>query len=111
MDFGAAALFPVTMARRYKAVPVGYVDQQTLLVAAADPANVLAVDDIQIATGLDCQIAVASEEDVESLLPGWGRCRTPPPTRSSKSTTPRKPRKNRRGRRQPKCRPAPRTRP
>ena len=68
VDLGAAALFPVTTARRYKAIPVGYVDRQTLLVASADPANVLAVDDIQIATGLDCQIAVAAEEDVEALL-------------------------------------------
>ena len=72
VDFGAAALFPVTMARRYKAVPVGYIDQHTLLVATADPANVLAVDDVQIATGLDCQIAVASDEDVESLLSRLG---------------------------------------
>jgi type IV pilus assembly protein PilB len=68
VDFGAAALFPVTMARRYKAVPIGYLDHNTLLVATTDPANVLAVDDVQIATGLDCQIAVATEEDVESLL-------------------------------------------
>ena len=72
VDVAAAALFPVTMARRYKAVPVGYVDQQTLLVAAADPANVLAVDDIQIATGLDCRIAVAAEDDVEALLARLG---------------------------------------
>ncbi len=68
VDVTAAALFPVTMARRYKAVPVGYVDSKTLLVAAVDPANVLAADDIQIATGLDCQIAVAAEDDVEALL-------------------------------------------
>ena len=68
VDVTAAALFPVTMARRYKAVPVGYVDQKTLLVAAVDPANVLAADDIQIATGLDCQIAVAAEDDVQALL-------------------------------------------
>jgi type IV pilus assembly protein PilB len=68
VDVAAAALFPVTMARRYMAVPVGYVDQHTLLVAAADPANVLAVDDIQIATGLDCHIAVAANADVEALL-------------------------------------------
>jgi type IV pilus assembly protein PilB len=68
VDVAAAALFPVTMARRYQAVPVGYIDQHTLLVAAADPANVLAVDDIQIATGLDCQIAVAAKSDVEGLL-------------------------------------------
>jgi type IV pilus assembly protein PilB len=68
VDVAAAALFPVPMARRYMAVPVGYVDQHTLLVAAADPANVLAVDDIQIATGLDCHIAVAAKADVEALL-------------------------------------------
>jgi type IV pilus assembly protein PilB len=68
VDVAAAALFPVTMARRYMAVPVGYADQHTLLVAAADPANVLAVDDIQIATGLDCHIAVAAKADVEALL-------------------------------------------
>ncbi len=72
VDVAAAALFPVTMARRYQAVPVGYVDSQTLLVAAADPANVLAVDDIQIATGLDCRIAVAARADVEGLLTRLG---------------------------------------
>ena len=110
VDVAAAALFPVTMARRYKAVPVGYVDQQTLLVAAADPANVLAVDDIQIATGLDCQIAVAAEDDVESLLGaarhaaerrrrrdhrGAGRARSEEDEASPRSA---------------RCRPAPRTR-
>jgi type IV pilus assembly protein PilB len=68
VDLAAAALFPVSMARRYRAAPVGFIDQQTLLVAAADPANVLAVDDIQIATGLACQIAVAAPADVEALL-------------------------------------------
>jgi type IV pilus assembly protein PilB len=72
VDVAAAALFPVTMARRYMAVPVGFVDQRTLLVAAADPANVLAVDDIQIATGLDCHIAVATKTDVEALLSRLG---------------------------------------
>jgi type IV pilus assembly protein PilB len=72
VDVAAAALFPVTMARRYQAVPVGFVDQHTLLVAAADPANVLAVDDIQIATGLDCHIAVAAKSDVEALLSRLG---------------------------------------
>jgi len=72
VDVAAAALFPVTMARRYKAVPVGFADSKTLLVAAVDPANVLAADDIQIATGLDCRIAVAAEDDVESLLARLG---------------------------------------
>ena len=34
----------------------------------ADPANVLALDDIQMATGLTCRVAVASEEDIEALI-------------------------------------------
>jgi type IV pilus assembly protein PilB len=72
IDMGAAALFPVALARRYMAVPVGYIDKGTLLVAAADPANVLAVDDIQMATRLDCRIAVAARGDVEGLLQRLG---------------------------------------
>jgi type IV pilus assembly protein PilB len=72
IDMGAAALFPVALARRYMAVPVGYVNRSTLLVAAADPANVLAVDDIQIATGLDCRIAVSARADIEALLARLG---------------------------------------
>ena len=34
----------------------------------ADPTNVLAVDDIQIATWLDCRVAVAADEDIEALI-------------------------------------------
>ncbi len=51
VDMAAANLISVNTARRYKALPVGFVDRETLLVAMADPTNVLAVDDIQIATG------------------------------------------------------------
>jgi type IV pilus assembly protein PilB len=68
VDMAAANLISVNTSRRYKALPVGFVDKQTLLVAMADPTNVLAVDDIQIATGLDCRVAVAAEEDIESLI-------------------------------------------
>ena len=68
VDMAAANLIPVNTARRYRALPVGYVDQGTLLVAMADPTNVLAVDDIQIATALDCRVAVAAEEDIEALI-------------------------------------------
>jgi len=68
VDMAAANLISVSTARRYTALPVGYVDNRTLLVAIADPANVLAVDDIQIATGLECRPAVATAEDVENLI-------------------------------------------
>ena len=68
VDMAAANLITVNTARRYKALPVGYADKKTLIVAMADPTNVLAVDDIQIATALDCRVAVATEEDIEALL-------------------------------------------
>jgi type IV pilus assembly protein PilB len=68
VDMGAANLLSVAAARRYQAVPVGYVNPETLLVAVADPANVFAVDDIQLITGLSCQVAVAAADDVEALI-------------------------------------------
>jgi type IV pilus assembly protein PilB len=68
VDMGAANLLSVTAARRYRAVPVGYADKQTLLVAMADPANVLAIDDIQMITGLNCRVAVAAADDIEALI-------------------------------------------
>jgi type IV pilus assembly protein PilB len=68
VDMAAANLVSVNTTRRYRAIPVGFVDKKTLLVAMSDPTNVLAVDDIQIATGLDCQVAVAADEDIESLV-------------------------------------------
>jgi type IV pilus assembly protein PilB len=68
VDMGAANLLSVPAARRYKAIPVGYVDKQTLLLAMSDPANVLAVDDIQMMTGLNCRVAVAAEDDIDALV-------------------------------------------
>jgi len=68
VDMGAANLLSVAAARRYQAVPVGYVDPKTLLVAVADPANVLAIDDIHMITGLNCKVAVAAAEDIEALI-------------------------------------------
>jgi type IV pilus assembly protein PilB len=68
VDMAAANLISVETARRYKALPIGFADKKTLVVAMADPTNVLAVDDIQIATGFDCRVAVAAEEDIEALI-------------------------------------------
>src|ERR1700761_2907337 len=68
VDMAAANLLPISSARRYQAVPVGYADAGTLLVAMADPANVLAADDIKMATGLQCRMIVADPADIETLL-------------------------------------------
>jgi type IV pilus assembly protein PilB len=68
VDMGAANLLPARAAKRYDAVPVKRLEDGALLVAMADPANVLAVDDIGMLTGLDVRVAVASSEDVHTLV-------------------------------------------
>ena len=68
VDMAAANLLPVPSAKRYRAIPVSFENPETLLVAMADPADVLAADDIQMATGLACRIAVATPEDIEALV-------------------------------------------
>jgi type IV pilus assembly protein PilB len=55
-------------ASRYRAVPVQYVDSDTLLVAISEPSNVLAVDDIALMTGLNVRPALTTEEQLEELL-------------------------------------------
>jgi type IV pilus assembly protein PilB len=68
VDMVAANLLSTRAAKRYEAVPVHRIDDQTVLVAMADPSNVLAVDDIAMLTRLDVRVAVASTEDVQALI-------------------------------------------
>src|SRR6185503_11817900 len=67
-DMGAANLIDANAAKRYSAVPVAFLDDRTLLVAMADPANILAIDDIAMMTHYDVHRAVASEEDVTAVI-------------------------------------------
>ncbi len=68
VDMAAANLINSGAARRYEAVPVGYVGDRGLIVAMADPANVLAIDDIALMTGFEVRVAVASREDIAGLI-------------------------------------------
>jgi type IV pilus assembly protein PilB len=68
VDPDAAKLVTPAAVKRYQAVPVSFVSERTLLVAMADPANVLAVDDIAVMTGYEVRPAVASAADIEWLL-------------------------------------------
>jgi type IV pilus assembly protein PilB len=73
VDMAAANLLTATAAKRYGAVPVSYINEQTILVAMADPANVIAVDDIALLTQLDVRPAVASQEDIAALVSRMNR--------------------------------------
>ena len=68
VDLGAVNLIPGQAAQRFEAIPIAFVDEGTLLVAMADPANVRAVDDISIMTGHDVRPAVASAEDIQAVI-------------------------------------------
>jgi type IV pilus assembly protein PilB len=68
VDMGAANLISSTAAKRYDAVPVQFIGDRGLLIAMADPSNVLAVDDIALMTGYEVRPAVASREDIAGLI-------------------------------------------
>jgi type IV pilus assembly protein PilB len=68
VDMSAANLVSTTVAKRYQTVPVAFADKRTLLVAMADPSNVLAVDDIAIMTGYEIRVAVAPPDDIANLI-------------------------------------------
>ena len=73
VNMGAVNLLTSSVAKRYNAVPVAYLDEHTLLLAIADPANVLAVDDIAMLTHLDVRPAVASSDDIQNLISRMNR--------------------------------------
>ncbi len=68
VDMSAANLVKAAAAKRYEAVPVARIGENGLLVAMADPANVLAVDDIALMTGHEVRAAVASRDDILGLI-------------------------------------------
>jgi type IV pilus assembly protein PilB len=68
LDMGAVNLIRSETAKRYQAVPVGYTDDGMLLLAMADPTNVLTIDDVAMMTGRRVKVAAASVEDLNLLL-------------------------------------------
>jgi len=68
VDMGAVNLISSETAKRYQAVPVGYTDDGALLLAMANPTNVLTIDDVGMMTGRRVRPAAASVEDLNLLL-------------------------------------------
>jgi type IV pilus assembly protein PilB len=68
LDMGAVHLIGSDAAKRYRAVPVGFAEDGALLLAMADPTNVLTIDDVAMITGRRVRVAVASVEDLDLLL-------------------------------------------
>ena len=68
IDPSATALVPEALARRYSAIPIGFEEDGSLVVAMADPANVLAIDDIRAITGIDVRPKVATRTEVDDAI-------------------------------------------
>jgi type IV pilus assembly protein PilB len=67
IDPAAAALLPESLARRYMVIPIGFEDDG-LLVAMADPGNVLVIDDVRAVTGHRVLPRIATRADIEDAI-------------------------------------------
>jgi type IV pilus assembly protein PilB len=68
LDMAAVNLLPSDVARRCELVPVAREGERTLVLAMADPANVVAIDDVEIQTGMNVRAAVATREDILAVI-------------------------------------------
>jgi type IV pilus assembly protein PilB len=67
-DPTAVAVVPKDLASRYVLMPVGFDEQGRLVVAMADPQNVLALDDLRIITGYEIRPAISTKDDILAVI-------------------------------------------
>jgi len=72
IDRAAIGLIPEPVARRYRALPIGWADGR-LVVAMADPTNVFALDDIHALTKADVQAVVVTRDQLAETLDRFHR--------------------------------------
>ncbi|GAB4273405.1 MAG: hypothetical protein Kow0056_00370 [Coriobacteriia bacterium] len=74
IDPNAATILATDLARRYHVLPIAFQDDE-LVVAMSDPANIFAVDDLRIVTGYEIRPVVATETDLRSAIDKFGAMR------------------------------------
>jgi len=67
-DLRALNLINAQAAKRFRAAPIGFNHTGALLVAMADPSNVLALDDLKLMTGHEVLPVVSSPDDITGLI-------------------------------------------
>ena len=72
VDAAAARLVSDSLARRYLALPIGWLEGR-LILAMADPSNVFAIDDIRTVTGAELRIAVATKHSIVEAIGKYHR--------------------------------------
>jgi type IV pilus assembly protein PilB len=66
-DPNAIAVVPRELAMRFSLMPVAIVDN-SLVVAMADPHNVVALDDLRVITGMDVRGVISTKRDIISAI-------------------------------------------
>ena len=72
-NVSALNLINAQAAKRFRAAPIGFADDDVLLVAMADPSNVLALDDLKLMTGHEVRPVVSSPDDIAGLISRMSR--------------------------------------
>ena len=67
LDGSALATIPGSLCRRYTVIPIAFEDGK-LLVAMADPANVVALDDLRSTAAIDIRPGVATRGDIIAAI-------------------------------------------
>ncbi len=67
-DPAAVAVVPKELANRYTLMPVEFDEEGRLLVAMADPHNVLALDDLRIITGYEIKPGISTKDDILAAI-------------------------------------------
>jgi type IV pilus assembly protein PilB len=67
-DPGTVAIVPKELANRYILMPVRFDEANRLMVAMADPQNVLALDDLRIITGYEIRPAISTKDDILAAI-------------------------------------------
>lgn len=70
IDENVLNLVPKELVTKYKAMPIGFSDENAnvLQVAMADPMDLMAVDDISIASGLQVEPLLSFEDDLDNVI-------------------------------------------
>ena len=68
IEIEAAALLPENLARRYRALPIRFLDDGSVLVAVADPTNVMFSDELRLALGMPVRVCVAAPEAIDLAI-------------------------------------------
>ena len=68
VDKAAVDLITPDMAKHYQALPVSFLSDDTVLLAMADPSNVITIDELSMITGMTVRPASTPAEDISALI-------------------------------------------